>query len=199
MPDPTTPVEIVVGFGPQHRAVVAGLYWDAFGRKLDHAIGPRHRGIGLIEKTLDPSRAVAAFQDGELIGIAGFHLDGRALATIRTRDIFREFGPLSGIRRTLWASILHRRVRPDELLMDGIVVRADRRGHGTGTHLLSRLFSLALEHGKRVVRLDVVDTNPAARRLYERMGFVQIKTGRVPVLRRVMGFPAATTMERLVE
>ena len=82
--------------------------------------------------------------------------------------------------------------------MDGIVVRADRRGRGIGTKLVFRLFDVALAHNKRVVRLDVVDTNPAARRLYERLGFVELNTEKVPFLRRVMGFSAATTMERPV-
>jgi len=196
--DPEAPVEIALGFGPEHRLAAASLYWDAFGRKLDHAIGPRERGIGLIERGLDPSRAVAAFQEGALVGLAGFNLDGQALTTIRVRDIIKEFGLFSGLRRTAWASLLHRSPKPEELLMDGIVVRADRRGHGIGTKLLCRTFDVAVAHGKRVVRLDVVDTNPAARRLYENLGFLEIKTEQVPFLRRVMGFSAATTMERPV-
>jgi predicted GNAT family acetyltransferase len=137
-------------------------------------------------------------QNNELVGLAGFNLDGSALTTIRARDIIKEFGPWSGMRRIAWASILHRTPRSDELLVDGIVVRADRRGHGIGTKLMYRLFDVALAHGKRVVRLDVVDTNPAARHLYEGLGFVAIKTEKVPFLRRFMGFAAATTMERSV-
>ena len=198
MVDPEAPVEIALGFGPEHRQAAAGLYWDAFGRKLDHAIGPRERGIGLIERGLDPSRAVAAFQEGALVGLAGFNLDGQALTTIRARDIIKEFGLFSGLRRTAWASLLHRQPKPHVLLMDGIVVRADRRGRGIGTKLVFRLFDVALAHNKRVVRLDVVDTNPAARRLYEDLGLLEIKTEQVPFLRRVMGFSAATTMERPV-
>ena len=198
MPDSDAPVEIAIGFGPEHSTAAATLYWNAFSRKLDHAIGPRDRGLGLIERGLDPSRAVVAIQDNELVGLAGFNLDGTALTTIRARDIIKEFGLWRGARRVAWASILHRTPRSDELLMDGIVVRADRRGHGIGTKLMYRLFDVALAHGKRVVRLDVVDTNPAARHLYEGLGFVAMKTEKVPFLRRFMGFAAATTMERPV-
>lgn len=194
-----SPVRIELGFGQEQHQAAANLYWDAFGRKLDHAIGPRDRGIGLIERGLDRERAVSALQGDDLVGIAGFSLEGRALANIQARDIIKEFGLWSGIRRSMWASLLHRKPPPDALLMDGIVVRADRRGHGIGKMLLTRVFELAQEHGKRVVRLDVVDTNPAARRLYDRMGFIEIKTDKVPFLRRVMGFSAATTMERPIE
>ena len=79
---PESEVEISVGFEPHHREAAAALYWDAFGRKLEKAIGPRKQGIRLIEQGLDPSRAVAATQDGELVGLAGFQLDGRALTKI---------------------------------------------------------------------------------------------------------------------
>lgn len=121
-----------------------------------------------------------------MVGLAGFNLDGRALATLRGRDIIREFGLWHGIRRTAWASLRHSQPPPDVLMMDGIVVRSDRRGHGIGTNLLARLFDVARENDKSIVRLGVVDTNPAAHRLYVRMGFVEVETQAVPLLRRLM-------------
>ena len=48
------------------------------------------------------------------------------------------------------------------------------------------------------VRLEVVDTNPRARALYEREGYVAVRTERTPYLRRAMGFGEVTTMERRV-
>lgn len=199
MADSEDPVRIELGFGPDYRDEAANLYWTAFGLKLEHAIGPRERGIRLIEEGLYPQRAVTAFQGEELVGLAGFNLDGRALVNIAARDIIKEFGWWRAIRRLAWVSLLHRTPPMEALMMDGIVVRTERRGHGIGTQLLSRIFDVAAEHGKQVVRLDVVDTNPAAHRLYERMGFVEIKNQRVPFLRRVMGFSAAKTMERPIE
>ena len=89
MPDSDAPVEIAIGFGPEHSTAAATLYWNAFSRKLDHAIGPRDRGLDLIERGLDRSRAVVAIQDSELVGLAGFNLDGIALTTICARDIIK--------------------------------------------------------------------------------------------------------------
>lgn len=43
------------------------------------------------------------------------------------------------------------------------------------------------------VRLEVVDSNAGARRLYERVGFVGIKTAVYPYLHS-LGFTAVTTM-----
>ena len=52
--------------------------------------------------------------------------------------------------------------------------------------------------GIEVIRLEVVDTNPRARSLYEREGYVAVRTEHTPYLRRAMGFGAVTTMERRV-
>lgn len=43
-------------------------------------------------------------------------------------------------------------------------------------------------------RLDMVDSNPGARRLYERLGFQEEKTERFEFLRGALGFGASSTM-----
>lgn len=179
----------------QHRRAAAELYWQAFGRKLDKVIGPREHGVPLIERNLDLTRGIGAFEDGHLVGLAGFQLEGRSLANISGRAIAKEFGWFRSLPRMMWGSILERKPAADELLMDGIVVKADHRGRGIGSMLLDEVFELARREGKRVVRLEVVNTNPSARRLYERKGFVPTTTEKVPFLRRRMGFASATTME----
>lgn len=86
------------------------------------------------------------------------------------------------------------RQRKGELWIDSIVVCPSMRGKGVGTRLLQAVFELARAEGFGLVGLEVVDTNPGAHRLYERMGFVSTETHKLPYLRRVMGFSASTTM-----
>jgi ribosomal protein S18 acetylase RimI-like enzyme len=92
-------------------------------------------------------------------------------------------------------ALFQRALRPDQLLMDGISVSPEARGGGIGTKLLDRIKHFAEEEGYRTVRLDVIDTNQAARRLYERQGFVATATSRFGYLRWLLGFSAATTLE----
>jgi len=80
-----------------HRTPAARLYWQAFGRKLGPVLGPPERGIGLIERT----RAMVAVDGDELLGLAGFHLNGRSLVGLEARDVWREFGWFGGSWRTL--------------------------------------------------------------------------------------------------
>jgi ribosomal protein S18 acetylase RimI-like enzyme len=83
--------------------------------------------------------------------------------------------------------------------MDGIAVAPDVRGRGVGSLLIEEVAAVAAEQHCREIRLDVIDTNPRARALYERRGFTAVRTERTPYLRRLLGFGAVTTMHRPVE
>ena len=82
--------------------------------------------------------------------------------------------------------------------MDGIAVRADQRGQGIGTRLLCGIFDFASTQHFQSIRLDVVDTNPRARQLYERVGFVPTQTHAYPFLHRIVGFSRVTTMVKML-
>ena len=80
--------------------------------------------------------------------------------------------------------------------MDGIVVDASARGRGIGTRLLNELTTFGKSNGYETVRLDVIDTNPSARRMYERNGFTATRTESFGYLRWLLGFGASTTLVR---
>jgi ribosomal protein S18 acetylase RimI-like enzyme len=65
---------------------------------------------------------------------------------------------------------------PAEANVFGMWVAPGVRGRSVGAHLVAAAVGRARELGKERVVLHVVDNNPTARRLYERMGFVA--TGR---------------------
>lgn len=83
--------------------------------------------------------------------------------------------------------------------MDGIAVDAGIRGRGVGSLLIEEVAAVAAEQDCREIRLDVIDTNPRARALYERRDFTAVRTERTPYLRGLLGFGAVTTMRRPVE
>src|SRR5262245_13451296 len=59
-----------------------------------------------------------------------------------------------------------------EIFMPG--VPEPLRSRGIGRLLLARLEQLASDRGKRRIGLGVAGTNPAARRLYERLGYAEV-------------------------
>jgi ribosomal protein S18 acetylase RimI-like enzyme len=196
-PRPSAPL-IRRGLPPDARRRAAELYWEAFGRKLGAALGPPEAGIAFIAEHLNADRAIAAVQDGVLVGVAGYAHGGRGFTGGSARDVLRAYGRIGGLHRVAILALLERRPKPAELVMDGIAVDPNRRGLGIGSRLLDEVVALAPELGCRHIRLDVIDVNPRARALYERHGFVATKTEHTPYLRALMGFAAVTTMIRRI-
>ncbi|WP_330273404.1 GNAT family N-acetyltransferase [Lentzea sp. NBC_00516] len=62
--------------------------------------------------------------------------------------------------------------RPEGLYLYSMWVRDSHRGRGVGEALVRTVQAWAAEEGWKVVRLQVYDHNLPARRLYERLGFV---------------------------
>ena len=85
-------------------------------------------------------------------------------------------------------------MQPDVFQMDGIFVDAGARGMGVGAALLGAVAEEAARRGLGQVQLDVIDTNPRARALYERVGFRAAKTEHTGPFGRVFGFESATRM-----
>jgi ribosomal protein S18 acetylase RimI-like enzyme len=177
------------------RVEAAQLYDEAFGRKFSVAIGNTKKRRDVLAESFLLEYAVAAISKERLVGLAGFHTQRGALTSGMSAELLMErLGTPGGLWAAMIFSIYARQPQASELLMDGIAVRRDMRGKGIGTHLLNDLKRYARDNGFRTIRLDVIDTNPAARRLYKRQGFVPTRTERFGYLRWLLGFGASTTM-----
>ncbi|AWZ08710.1 MULTISPECIES: GNAT family N-acetyltransferase [unclassified Streptomyces] len=182
--------------GAERRA--AEMYWAAFGRKLGPALNPPDKAVPFIAAHLNADRAVCAILDGQLVGLAGYQLGGRALTGGSASAVLRVYGHLRGLPRLLLLALFERHPAPGQLVMDGIAVDPGIRGRGVGSLLIEEVAAVAAEQHCREIRLDVIDTNPRARALYERRGFTAVGTERTPYLRGLLGFGAVTTMRRTV-
>jgi len=184
------------GFEERHRRRAAQLYLEAFGPKLGRILGTGPRVEALFADILGPEFALCAIRDGELFGIAGYKTAQGGLTKGSFRDMKTHYGAFGGLWRGLALSVLEREVAPDRLLMDGIAVAAEARGLGLGTALLEAIIKHARVLGLAELRLDVIDSNPRARALYERMEFVAGDVQHMGLLKHVFGFSNATTMIR---
>ncbi|MGN1400935.1 MAG: GNAT family N-acetyltransferase [Bacillus sp. (in: firmicutes)] len=62
-----------------------------------------------------------------------------------------------------------------DFYIDTVSINPDFRGKGYGTELLQAAIGKAMEQGYTTVSLNVEEYNDNARRLYERLGFIQKK------------------------
>jgi ribosomal protein S18 acetylase RimI-like enzyme len=187
-------IQIQLGLPEDGRRQAAALYYEAFRQKLEPIFDSPDHAIATLAPDLSTEMAFVALDEDQVVGVAGLQHSGHHFVNAQVSAFAREFGWLRGLFKFGLFLTFGRRQREGELLMDGIVVHSSQRGQGIGTRLLQAVFDFAQANGFHSVRLDVVDTNPGARRLYERLGFVPTETHEYPYLRRWMGFSASTTM-----
>lgn len=183
------------GFPEDQRERAATLFWQAFRGKLHRILSPDEKALDFLRQVADPSYAISALSpEGRLLGVAGFKTaDGAFMGGVLS-DLQAVFGRFGGLWRGIALSVLERPLAPGILLMDGIMVDPAARGQGIGQRLLTAIKARAGDLGCNRVRLDVIDTNPRARALYTREGFVAGETAQMGPLRHLFGFRAATTM-----
>ncbi len=186
---------ITHGFEDTERALIARLYWGAFGSKLGRVLGPERLALRFIADMLRPDHAlVARSEGGEMLGVVGFKTYDGALVGGGFLDLRRIYGTIGATWRAALLTLLERDTDNDRFLLDGLFVSPQARGQGIGTALLNAICQEALSRGYRKLRLDVIDSNPRARALYEREGFERKGTTNMGPFSKLFGFSSATTM-----
>lgn len=188
-------IHISTGFASAERDLAAHLFWEAFGAKLGKTLGPSPKALAFLNRVIDPDFAIVARDaQGTLLGLAGFKTSKGALVDGGFSDLCAIYGIFGACWRSAYLSLVERDLATGVLLMDGIFVTADARGKGVGTRLLDAIKREAAAQGCREVRLDVIDTNPRARALYERAGFKAGKTQYLGPFKHIFGFSSALEM-----
>jgi len=176
---------------PEHHRVQAGLiYFEAFRRKLQPLVGKPARAMPLLTAGLNLEMNMGALEDGALLGVAGLHSQDGIYSHVGMRESAAAFGPARGLFAWVVLNLFDAGAGcpAGELRIAALAVDAAARGRGVGSRLLEAVIDKARRERCRAVRLEVVDTNTGARRLYERLGFSVVKTHRYPFLRRWLGF-----------
>jgi GNAT superfamily N-acetyltransferase len=181
------------GLAPDGRRAAAEIYYLAFRRKLSPILGGPETAVALLERCLNPDRALVALIDQQVVGLVGLHHRGQQFVSWRLAELSAQFGWWLGMWRYALSALFVRKPQEATLMMDGIAVAPAMQGRGIGRQLLEAVASFGREHGYRAVGLSVVDSNPDARRLYERVGFTAGQTERYPFM-RPFGFSEVTHM-----
>jgi len=131
--------------------------------------GPRLRAIRLRALAEAPDAFATTLADAEKRDIADWEVQIEALPTFVWRSGDADLGLVRGAARD---------GDPEAGYLISMWVAPEARGRGVGAALVEEVVAWARGSGLRRIYLDVGLHNAAARRLYERMGFVA--TGAMP-------------------
>ncbi|GAB4121957.1 MAG: hypothetical protein Fur005_06830 [Roseiflexaceae bacterium] len=187
---------------PTQRRQAVQLLMAAFGQKITRLelFSSDEQQIGrILLACLQTAYGRYALAADRVVGVLGFdHGDHRSLMPFRRAVLQHEFGWFGGFVRTTWLAINHayQRPKPGVLRLAMIAVDPHMRGQGVGSQLIAAAERYAQQNGAHTLTLEVVDTNPAARRLYERLGFMLLRREQYGLITAHAGFNAADFMAR---
>ena len=189
------------GLPPDLRGQAARVFEEAFGSKMRMAVRDTEKRLEFMRRSYVAEHAIIARRDDQLLGMAGLSAkDGPYQGGLMGQSWDpRPFHDLLGWAGATWAvwgmRLSDHRPKADEIYIDGIAVSVEARGLGIGTRLLAEATVIAREQGKRFVRLDVIDTNPRAQALYDRLGYKVTKVQSFGYKERWVGFGGMISME----
>jgi len=192
------------GLPDELRDQAVEIFEDAFGEKMRMVVRDTDSRKEFMRRAYVAGNCVIARRGDTLLGLAGLSTKGQPYegGLMGSTWDFRPYRDTLGWLGALWAvwgnRLADHRPKSDEIYVDGIAVAPQARGLGVGSRLLDEITSIARASGKRFVRLDVIDRNPRAQALYERLGFTVTRVQSFRYKERWVGFGAMISMEQPV-
>lgn len=171
-----------------HRLDGARLYFDALKEKIEPIYGSQSKAWDLFCDSLELDRCLVAMAEDRVVGILGIQSADGGFLNPAPGQMVATYGLFPALMRMLAMVILHHETGETEYYVDGVAVAPSLRGKGVGSALFARLEEMAVEKGMEILSLEVVDTNPKARKLYELLGFSVVRESGVWPFHLLFGF-----------
>ncbi|GAB6930605.1 hypothetical protein JCM10914A_45880 [Paenibacillus sp. JCM 10914] len=195
-------VEIVDYLNEEQKDEVATLYYQAFPLKLQSLwmfAGSESEAVTVLRRSLRYENGLYAVMGGKVLGFIGLEKGDGFFASLHYKTLKSSFGVIGGMwRYTAYGiyRLFHGNIPKDAVHIDPVVVSSNARGLGIGTRLFEAAFIWARQANRSKMVLEVVDTNPQAKKLYERLGFEVFKEEHTGLFTEKSGFKKVIHMEK---
>ncbi|MNW44917.1 Acetyltransferase (GNAT) family protein [compost metagenome] len=183
---------------------VAKLYFQAFLKKFIYLwvlTCNEEKATIVLRRSIQYEKGLYAINNNKLVGFVGLEKGDGYFAPLTFSSFSEAFGFIGATWRFTAYGIyrlFHGGMKKDVVHIDPIVVSSEARGLGIGTKLLDAVFEYSKRLNKNRVVLEVVDTNPKAKKLYERMGFQVVNEENISFLTQRAGFKYIINMEKVL-
>jgi len=174
------------------------IFYSAFKQKIRHLIKSREKAVAVYKNSINKDRVFYALIENDVVGIAGLHYENKNFIDIKYSNLRKHFNPLRSFFIYWIYKIVSPKVKEDAVRIDSIAEKEQFRSAGIGTELINKVLEFAKNKAFKEVILEVVNTNPKAKKLYERMGFKEKKHVRYYLLTRPAGFSSEYIMSYAV-
>jgi ribosomal protein S18 acetylase RimI-like enzyme len=182
-------MSITKGLPQNYYSVAVELFLNALGEKFTTILGDKNKAKELLELSINPHNCFSAIGETELLGVLAFQIKNTNFLSFTFKMIISVYGFMNGIIKMIGLSMLIHKSNSDEIYLEAIAVSESARGKGVGTQLIETLFLFAKENNFKFISLQVIDTNPKAKELYEHLGFRVVKKTSIWPVNKIIGFP----------
>lgn len=188
-------IQIHFGAPKDQRRKIAKIYYEAFQDKLGVIFGNKRKAETLFSTSLCDERILVAYKDGVAVGFAGLQYQGKKFMEPSLTQVVRIYG-LETIRVLLFFFFsIFNNPKPNQLYLEILAVSKDQQNKGIGTKLIQSTIEHARSKKIPQIKLEVVNTNPKAKKLYQRIGFRKAKDHKIPYpFNTLVGFRIITEM-----
>lgn len=156
----------------------AEIFYEAFYLKVRYTwimTKDRSQAIRIMADHMRSDQVLVSEVNNDIAGAASVETTEKPMfIDIPFKSFIKEFGALGGGLRYLAFLIEkneQRNLSKNDVHLDMIAVSREARGQGVGKQLLDLVDRYARVHDKENVVLEVVDSNPEAKSLYENFGY----------------------------
>lgn len=187
-------IEIADSINKNQRIRAIEILYYAFEQKIRALIKSKDKALAIYNKSLKNDQVFYALLDGNVVGLIGLQYKNRTFLEFKYRDLRKYFNPLQSYFIYKIYKLTSPKIKDDVLRIDSVAVDTSCRSLGIGTQLINKVFEFAKNKGFKEVVLEVINTNPKAKELYERIGFKEEKIVRYYFLTRSAGFSSEYIM-----
>jgi len=171
------------------------IYYEAFKRKIKPLIKSKEIACNIYKKSINKNRIIYALVKDEVVGFVGLQYCGKNFMEIKYKTLREYMNPVKSFFVFLiYKKVLLPKIKANEMRIDSLAVKSKYRSKGIGSKLINEVFLLSRNLGLSEIILEVVNTNPKAKKLYEKIGFVEKKHVRYFFITRKAGFTSEYIM-----
>lgn len=197
-------IELTSKLNLQQQEHVANLFYEAFPLKVKHLwfyAKTKEQAVELLTQSIRFEQGIYALRNGEVVGFLGYNVGKKAFMPANYIAFRKVYSPFLAIWRFVFYAFYLRfhLYKEDILHIDPIAVSENARGNGIGKLLLNKVEQIAKNKQIAKINLEVVDTNPSAKKLYEHFGYIikkELKSGLFTVK---AGFRKVTFMQKSLD
>ncbi len=164
------------------RYQMAEILYRAFEKKIQNfwfLTNDKYKAIELIAGGIQFDQLIHIKNEAdEIVAVATIETSETGHAINIPYSVFRKkFGVFGGLLRNIGYTIYKNSqedTSENEIYVDLVAVKQSERSKGYGAKLFNQIESHARELGKYHVKLNVVNSNQAGKRFYEKNGYIEI-------------------------